>query len=90
MTEIVKLNMEKLAEEHDRYADAFERDLFIYFILSLICSSGLGLVYRMLLRENDKLIKLEKILKLIDFDSLKEMNEFKLYFKENYYDRLYQ
>ena len=35
-------------------------------------------------------MKLEKMLKLIDFDFLKEMNEFKLYFKENYHDRLYK
>jgi hypothetical protein len=52
MTEIVKINMEKLAEEHDRYADVFERELFIFWVMTLICLGSLGLVYKILLKEN--------------------------------------
>lgn len=56
----------------------------------LIGSLMLFGLYKSISKEDVKVKKAEEMFKLIEYESIKEVKEFKLYWKEKYYDKLFK
>jgi nitroimidazol reductase NimA-like FMN-containing flavoprotein (pyridoxamine 5'-phosphate oxidase superfamily) len=56
----------------------------------LIGSLMLFGLYKSISKEDEKVKKAEEMFKLIEYESIKEVKEFKLYWKEKYYDKLFK
>lgn len=73
LSQIVRLNMNMLFKQHDNIVNVYERELFSYFIVTLLMLLLIIVIYRMLSEQNENMMKMQKLFKLIEFDSLQNM-----------------